>query len=295
MQKIKQKRPQMNVMSWLLLIGFFVYIIILFFPMVWGVYTSFKTPHNFIEDPIGLPQRWTFGNYTTVFNEFTFDQIKNGQKVELLLGGMYVNSLVYAIGTSFISTATCCAVAYVTSVFKWKFSKFINSLVLVIMLVPIVGSLPAQLNLMRSLHLYNTIPGIYISSFSFTSMNYLIFYAAFEQLPRGFIEAGKIDGASNLRIFLQLMIPMVFGVFFTLLLQAFIAKWNDYQTSMVWLPSYPTVAQGIWVFSFSTDATLSNVPMKLTSCMFLLLPIMAIFLIFHKKLLVNVTMGGLKE
>lgn len=294
--KIKAKKPHMSVAAWIMLAGFFIYILIMFFPMFWAVYTSFKTPHNFIEDPLGFPKTWTVSNYVTVFNRMTFVQrTANGGQVELLLGGMYLNSILYSLGTSVISTMTCCAVAYVTAIFRWKFSKFINSLVLVIMLVPIVGSLPAQLQLMRSLHLYNTMTGIYLSSFTFTGMNYLIFYAAFEQLPRGFIEAGKIDGASNLRIFLQLMFPMVFGVFFVLLLQAFIGKWNDYQTAMVWIPKYPTVAFGIWTFSFRTEGELSNIPMKLTSCMFLLLPVLAIFVLFHKKLLVNVTMGGLKE
>lgn len=291
----KNKSTGLTVMGWILLVGFFVYVLIFLFPIIWSIYTAFKSPYHFILDPIGFPSKPTFSNFTTVFREFYFVHTRPEGQVKIKLGAMYLNSVLYSLGTAFISTATCCCVGYVTAIFKWKFSKFLNALVLVIMIVPIVGSLPAQLELMRSLHLYDTMTGVYLTTFSFTGINYLIFYAAFEQLPRGFIEAGKIDGASNMKIFLKLMFPMVGGIFFTLLLQAFIGRWNDYQTAMMWLPRYPTVATGIYSFSFSQSGAISNVPMKLTGCMLLLIPILVLFLLFHKRLLVNLTMGGLKE
>lgn len=294
--KAKEKNSKMSVTAYLLLAGFFLYIIITSVPVVWALYTTFKTAHNFALDPLKLPAKWTLSNYFTVYEKFgVIIKNANGRQMLVGLGSMYLNSIFYSLGTAVISTVTCCCVAYVTAVFRWKFSKFLNSLVIVIMMVPIVGSLPAQLSLMRSLGLYNTMTGVYLTTISFTGINYLIFYAAFEQLPRGFIEAGKIDGASNMRIFLQLMFPMVGGIFVTLLLQAFIGRWNDYQTALLWLPKYPTIARGVFHFSFDTDSEFSAVPMQLTACMFLFVPVLAVFLLFHKRLMVNMTMGGLKE
>ena len=292
---MRMKRNKITLMGWILLAGFCIYAIVLLVPLVWGIYTSFKTPHNFTEDPIGLPNPWSLQNFSNVMKEFSFKFYENGQQYETTLLGMYINSFLYSFGTSFISTATCCAVAYVTAIFSWKFSKIIYSLVVVIMIVPIVGSLPAQLNLLRALRFYDSMLGIYATSFSFAGIGYLLFFAAFQQTSKGYIEAGKIDGASNLHIMLQLMLPMVWGIFFTLFLQSFIGKWNDYQTAMLYLPSYPTVAQGIYSFSFSSVGTIANVPSKLTGCMLLLLPVLIIFILFNKKLLINVSIGGMKE
>ena len=64
--KITLKKNKMTLMGWLLLAGFCIYAIILLVPLIWGIYTSFKTPHNFTEDPIGFPSPWSFQNFSTV-------------------------------------------------------------------------------------------------------------------------------------------------------------------------------------------------------------------------------------
>ncbi|MDR1093913.1 MAG: carbohydrate ABC transporter permease [Clostridiales bacterium] len=295
MKRIKAKTARLNLTGALLLAGFALYVVLFFFPIIWSVYTSFKTPHNFVEDPLWLPQKWVVSNYVTVFKEFAFTTTVNGQRYYILLTEMYMNSALYSLGAAFINTACCCLVAYLTAVFDWKFSKIIYQTVIVIMILPVVGTLPAALGLMRGLGLYDSLVGIYISSFSFLGMGYLIFYATFKQLPKSFIEAAKIDGATNLRVMLQVMLPMAASAFSTLFLMNFVGRWNDYQTSLLWLPSRPTVAYGVFAFSFNQVGTIANVPMKLTGSMLLLLPVLIVFLAFHKRLLVNMTMGGLKE
>lgn len=293
-ERTKEKRHRMTVFGTIGLIFFILYILIMFFPIMWAIYTSFKTTHGFTLDPLWLPKDWTIENYIKAFENISFTSYKNGELSVTTLWRMYLNSFLYAFGTTLISAVCCCCVGYVTAVFDWKFSKFIYGLNLVIMIVPIVGSLPATLDLMRNLHLYDSILGLYVTSFSFTGMPYMLYYATFKQQSKGYMEAAKIDGASNLKIFLRIMFPLVFGIFFTMFLTGFIGKWNDYQTSMLYLPSYPTVAQGIYSYSFNSNGAIASVPMKLTGCMLLLLPVLVIFIVFHKRFLINMSTGGLK-
>ena len=85
------------------------------------------------------------------------------------------------------------------------------------------------------------------------------------------------------------------GVFFTIVLLNFIAFWNDYQTPMIYIPSYPTLAYGLYYYvSGSFEQETSSVPMRLAGCVMVAIPLFIIFIAFQKKLLGGVSMGGLK-
>ena len=74
----------------------------------------------------------------------------------------------------------------------------------------------------------------------------------------------------------------------------FIAHWNDYQTPMIYWSSRPVLAYGMYMFKFSTEEALSNIPVRIAGGFIMALPIIVIFLLFQKRLLGNITAGGLK-
>ena len=91
------------------------------------------------------------------------------------------------------------------------------------------------------------------------------------------------------------MFPLILPTISTLALLAFIGFWNDYQTPMIYMPDIPTIAYGLFVYQFSTDNLISSVPLQLTGCMIVSIPVMIIFVVFRNKLIMNVSLGGLKE
>ena len=125
-------------------------------------------------------------------------------------------------------------------------------------------------------------------------MYFFVFLSIFKGIPNAFAEAAKIDGASHFRVFVLIMLPLVKTTFFTVLLIRFIEFWNDYQTPLIYLPSFPTVARGLFAFNLSTANEIASVPGKLAGAMVMLLPILVVFVLFHKRLMGNLTMGGLK-
>ena len=78
------------------------------------------------------------------------------------------------------------------------------------------------------------------------------------------------------------------------MLITFVAFWNDYQVPQIYLPSYPTIAFGVLYMSITTQEGMATIPMRMTSSMIALVPILIIFLIFQKRLLGNLTIGGIK-
>jgi ABC-type glycerol-3-phosphate transport system permease component len=123
---------------------------------------------------------------------------------------------------------------------------------------------------------------------------YLLFHAAFKNLSWGYAEAAEIDGASEWTIMVKIMFPLVASTFGVIMLLFFISYWNDYMTPLLYLPSYPTIAVGLYKFYSAPGQQTGLIPMQLTGCMLVMVPILIIFIIFRNKIMSNVAIGGLK-
>lgn len=295
MNSIKKKLKQwqinpVSVLCWLVLMLYAVMFIYLF---VWGITTSFKGILEFSKDPLGIPSEWRFENYKTAFDYFYVRL--SGTNEYVYLEQMVLYSIVYSGGCAFMQTLATCIVAYATARFDFKLSKIIYSVVLVLMVLPIIGSLPSEIQLTKNLGIYDTLFGPLVLKFNFIGMYYLVFYATFRGVPKAYTEAAKIDGASNMRIMTRIIFPLIKNTFLTIMLINFVAYWNDYQTPMVYIPSYPTMAYGLYLYNFSTISQISDTPMKIAGCMIVFLPILIVFIAFQKRLMGNISMGGIKE
>ena len=273
-----------------------LYAVAILLVLLWGLINSLKDYYEFRTNAIGLPSDWRFDNYSYALSKFVLNcKTADGGRANVYMPQMYLNSILYAGGSALTSAFIPCITSYVVARFKFKPLKIIYYIVIVCMVIPIVGSLPAQLRMATALGLKGHIWGMWIMSGHFLGLYFLVFYAAFQMLPEGFSEAARIDGAGNLVIMFRIMFPLVRTTFFTIFLLKFIEFWNDYQTPLLFIPDSPTIAIGLYYFDSSPDSRLSSVPLRLTGCMLVFIPIFLVFLAFHNKLMGNLSMGGLKE
>ena len=103
-------------------------------------------------------------------------------------------------------------------------------------------------------------------------------------MPMAYTEAACIDGAGNLSVLLRIILPLSRNTFFTVMLINFITFWNDYQTPLIYMPSKPTVAYGMFVIANATTPGLSTIPMRMTGAMLMLVPHTHRILCFHKRI-----------
>lgn len=272
-----------------------LYFLTLVTPLLWGLLTSLKSPADYNDNIMGFPRRLMFYNYYYATKVFYVRIATSTGFANVFMSKMILNTLLYAGGCAFMATATPCVMGYLTAKFKCSFSKIVYAIVIVTMVLPIIGSLPSELHMSKSLGLYNTFWGVWIMKGHFLGIYFLVFHAAFKGISATFIESAKIDGAGNLRIFVQIILPLVRNVFFTVMLIKFIEFWNDYQVPLLYMPSMPTLAYGLWNYTFNYDNAISSVPLQMTGCMIVFLPIFAVFLAFHNRLIGNISMGGIKE
>lgn len=290
----RSSREGMKPVAFVMLAVLLLYAVSLFVPLLWAFTSAFKDPQtDFQFNILGLPKLWVF-NIEYVFRVLKVSvKTANGLK-DIGMARMYLNSFLYAIGCSVAHTLIPCVTAYLCARFKYRFSAVVTGVVIATMVLPVVGTLPAEIAMAKTFGLYDRIWGLWIMKANFLGMYFLVFLGTFKSLPAAYAEAAKVDGAGNFIIMVRIMFPLIVKTFLTVVLINFISYWNDYQTPLVFLPSYPTIAIGVYNLVEKPPQGFNNVPMKMACAIMALTPILILFLAFHKRLLGNLTMGGIK-
>ncbi len=259
-----------------------------------------------------------FANYLTTIKYLKIDEpgvgyyagIFNKTAVAVQIKGNLLSSAWYSILYSLVCALVAAFVpmfmGYLCAKYRNKVSSFLYAMVLFVMATPIVGSQPSLVNLMRSLRIFDTFIGNWLTKAGFTNMYFLIYYAYFRNLSASFDEAAEIDGASQLSVMFKICLPLASSIFWTIVLMLFVSFWNDYTTPMLLLPSKPTLSY--LIYYRTTYLTRVDVPgripqevsfaiegRKMAALMIFAVPIIVVFAIFNKQLMTNLTMGGVKE
>ena len=303
----KKKISYVSIVLWAILV---IYTLVFLALVLWGVLTSLKTNDDITlwENYFGLPKHWDtrevlkpweweWKNYGAIVEYFQLPLTRNGRRITVPFYTQVAYSVIYTTGCALFSTLCPCLVAYATSKFRYAFNKVIDVVVLITMIVPIVGSAMSMVSTLHALHIYDTFFGIFVQKFYFAGMYYLVFAAVFKGVSKEYYDAAHLDGASEFAVMTRIAFPLVLSSFALAFLLHFMQFWNDYQTLLLYAPSHPSIAYGL--FRVMTDATgataLGSIPVRMAGCVIVAVPLIIVFLIFRNKLMGNFTIGGVKE
>lgn len=263
--------------------------------LVWALCSSFRMQDSYLAKPLSWikGEDFTFDNYLTVFDFMRVLVTKNGQQSYVHIETMFLYSVLYAGGCAIIQTLVTATVAYLTAKYDCLLSKIVHYSVIFTMVLPIIGNMSSMIQVLRAMHLYDTMLGMYVMKFGYANIYYLIFYAAFNKIPKDYTEYALVEGASHFKIFSRIMMPMVLPLLGTVTLLLFINYWNDYQVPYVYLPSEPTAALGLYAV-LNVNTSINDTPFKIASGIVVFIPIFIIFLIFKNKIMANIDEGGVK-
>lgn len=271
-----------------------VYCLSMVYVLLFGLINSLKDATDFEWlNPFGFPHKefgWKFDNYSKVLKEFKVSSMSmSGEEVGFM--GMFVNSLLYAVFMSLLSMATQIMVAYAIAKYDFRLKPLLYGVAVIVMLLPIIGSLASEVQMADTFNFRNKLLGICLMKCKYAGLYFLVFYATFRSVSWTYAEAAQIDGTGHLKIFIEIMLPLIKSTVFAVFILLFIEFWNDYYTPMIFLPQSPTMSYGLFVFQ--TDNRASQ-PIQLAACLLTCLPILVLFVVFKNKIMGNVTMGGLK-
>ena len=316
----KSRNKNLNVFVITFLVILLVYSVSLFIPLIWGFYTSFKHWQEFRTNVVGLPDLsyWKtfammdpdydhiFANYAVLIKNFEFKRTVSyyvgiftetsvRHEVTASIFGCLVNTVLYCAGCCILPTFMSLIYGYLCAKYRYKFSTFFYMFEIFTMVMPIVGTMPAMITLTRQLGFYDEFYGHWIRQCIVNGTYFLIFYAFYSGLSDTYIEAAEIDGASQLRVIVSIIIPLARTTLSTVMVLMFVSAWNDYNTPLIYLPTKPTIAYGIFYMTTSGMTRYDRVPIRVASLMLLCIPVLVLFILLKDKLMGNVSMGGIKE
>lgn len=265
------------------------------FSLYWMFSTSLKSQINFGIDNIGLPEPAKWDNYSKAFR-YLYVQIKeNGGYRNAYLPELIVNSLLFAGGHTVMVVATDMIAGYVLAKFtKFRGIRIIRTVILILMVVPLISSLAASLDLNKFYGVYDNFPALLYTCIGIFDADSLIVIGAYAAVHNSYIEAAKIDGASNTRIMFTIAMPLVKTIIIIKAITFFIGQWNNYMTPYLYLPSMPTLSIALLNFSQSNVNAISSEPMQMAAAALVCLPCLALFFTIQHKMIGTMTMGGLK-
>lgn len=268
---------------------FVLYTVLMVFPFVWLFISSFKSSYNYMEDidhfrVMALPTKWMFENYAKAFVELEHDGTN--------LFGMFFNSIWYTAVVVIEGVFFSACTGYSLSKYKFKCKNLIYTVAVVSMTIPVVGTLPASFRLSAALRIYDTPLQPIVTCAGGFGFNFLIMYAFFKNMPWSYAEAVFMDGGNDFIAFFKVMLPMAVGPIVTLSIIASISCWNDYTSIILFMPSYQTVASGLYYVQLTM---FEKFPTIYYAALFIsMIPVIVVFAIFSEQIMKNMSVGGLK-
>lgn len=270
-----------------------LYVLSMIFILGFGLLNSFKAADDFFDNKFGLPRHlldrygvemygWRFDNYSSALKMFRAPVQGRPEAPDAYVWEMFFNSVVYAVGLTVFTMATQIIMAYAIAKYDFKLKKFFYGVAVVVMLIPIIGSLASEVKFADALNLKDSFLGVFIMKCKFTGIYFLVFYATFKSISWTYAEAAQIDGASHLRVFLEVMLPLAKATISAVFVLLFIEYWNDYYVPMIFMPNKPTISYGLFLIQ-STDDQIADetidTPKKLAACFMACIPILIVFVI----------------
>jgi len=267
---------------------FVLFAISFIFPFLWMLMNAFKTKAEFSADFMSWPSSWNWDNFAEAI---TFE---NATTNHYTIFQMMGTSLIVVGGGTLATVITSSCAAYIVAKYKFPGRGLIFGVVIFSMIVPLVGTLPSQIQFMKGMGLDQKMIGlIFLYSGGFGS-NFLLLYGFFKNLSWTYVEAAKIDGASDFRIFVQIILPMAKGPITAVGVLSFIGLWNDYFNPSIFLKKQPTIAVGIYYMQKAMLETQGEYPLFFATVILTVIPILLVFCLFSKTIMNNTAVGGLK-
>lgn len=268
-------------------------------PIIWGVFGSFRKPTDFQNHPASfLPSSWdafTFDGYKELFSKTKYYEGKGNEWFPIW--NWLFNSLIVSIGGTLCYLIIASLAAYAFVFLDFKYSNKIFYFLIGTMTIPGIISTAPQLINMNMLGIYKSLLGLIVPSFGGVYGVFLI-RQFFIGIPKDLIENARMDGASNLKIFLKVVLPLGKSALFVEGLFGFMGAWNDVQWAQLIIGNAPrsswTLAYGLKVISDNCES-FEATTLALSSAVITMIPILIVYLLAQSKIIEGVANTGIKR
>ena len=254
------------------------------FPVLYLIFTGFKTPQETVAFPPTLiPKKWTLSAYE--------EGLSSGIFSKYLLNSIFVSGMV-VIGT--VSSAALVGFGFAR--LRSRMKNFLFMLVLATMMIPSSVTLIPVYSIYSKIGWIDTYLPLIVPAFTGGgAFSIFLIKQFFEAIPNELVESSKIDGAGWFTIFWKMFLPNSKPVLLVVIIFAFVNSWNDFFAPLIFLinPEKFTVAIGLNTFRKSYGAAMDIAPLMAMATLSVL-PILLLFVFAQKYFVQGITTTGLK-
>lgn len=254
--------------------------LIVVFPLYWMLVVAFSPRGEIFEPGLRLwPSTFTLDNFSKIFDRYP-------------VIGWFGNSLVIGIFVTVITTTVNLLAGYAFARLRFRGRDAIFLLTLSTMMIPVQAIMVSQFKLVSGLGIYGTYWGVILPG---AAAAFGIFLARqfFLSIPDEIVEAARIDGAGQLRIFVQVVLPLCKPLVAVLLLLTFLGSWNDFAWPLIALKDNElfTLPVGLLYLKGQTTPDYNAI---MAMALISVIPMVLLFLFFQRYFVQGFSRSGIK-
>ncbi len=241
-------------------------------PLLWTVLLSLKANGELMRDAgSAFSAPWTLDNYRAILGSSS------------VLKWLF-NSAIVSLGTMFGVMLLCSLAGYGFARLEFPFRRTLFVLVLLGLAIPEQAVILPRHQLFAQLHLHNSYPGLILPGLV-APFGVFFMTQYFRAIPKEYDEAALLDGASRLKIFWKILMPLTLPAQSTLAVFTFLASWNDYWWPLISATRSERFTLTVGLASSQMNyAQTSGLGYLMAQAVFASLPILVVYIIFQKQI-----------
>jgi len=252
-------------------------------PFFWMIKTSLMEPVQAkAMPPVWIPDPVQFENYRAAteaipFWRYTFNS--------LLLCALNV------VGT----TLSCALVAWGFSQYRFPGRNLFFAITLGTMMIPFPVLMVPQYAIFRELHWIGTTLPLWVPSFFASAYNIFLLRQFFQTVPKDLVDAARIDGCGEFRIFCQIVLPLTRPALVVVALFCFMYNWNDFLAPLIYLTDERQFTLTLGLQAFQSRLGEIEITLLMAATTLMILPVIGLFFLAQKSFIEGISLTGLKS
>jgi multiple sugar transport system permease protein len=252
-------------------------------PFLWMVSTSFKLPADQYTKNL-IPDPFTLNNFRDLLN------------VQINFPLLFYNSFLISIMVTIGQLLTCSMAAFVFAAVQFRFRNLLFILLLITLTIPSQVTLIPNFILFKYIHLIGTKMPLILPAFWGGAFGTFLLRQYFLTIPRDFLDAARVDGASLVQIYTRIYLPLSRPALAALAIFTFQGAWNDLLHPLVYLPSVPNTTLTVGLAFFQQQMIQGGkFTVLMAGALISILPLIIVFFFAQKQFIEGISLTGLKR
>ncbi|MDF2810047.1 MAG: hypothetical protein K0S56_1078 [Microvirga sp.] len=265
--------------QWVALIAVSCLLAMVISPFIWAILSSFKERGD-IMSPGFLPRKWVFQNYVHLLTDTSY------------LRWLF-NSILVSVGAMTLGMAVCSLAGFAFAKYRFHGQTVLFWVVIASMSIPPFTTVIPLFGWMAKLGLINTYP-VLILPFAANAFGLFMMRQYFSTLPDELLQAARIDGCSELRLFWSILLPLSRPALGVVGILIFIASWNSFIWPLVMMRSEDMFTLPVGIAGLNSEQS-PEYGKIMAAAVLSSLPIITVFFLLQRQIISGLTHGAVKS